>query len=534
MNDKDRAAATLLDWAERKPDELALVVAETGQSMRYAELGSRARSIASWLIVMGLDAGDGIAFVLENRLELIELACAARLAGLYYTPVSTHLAPDEVRHVLRDSGSRLVVVSPSTLHLLQPWLTQSLAEGLRVFMLDEGAAGLPSFEVEVARADATTELPPRPLGRDLLYSGGTTGRPKGVRRAMVPHAERHRPDLEVEAWRRSFHFDEHAVYLSTAPLYHAAPLRYVLRILDCGGRCVLMTKFDPELALALIERERITHSQWVPTMFVRLLRLPPMVRSRYDLSSQRVAIHAAAPCPIDVKRAMLAWWGEVVYEFYAGSEGAGATSITPTEWLQHPGSVGRAMAGSVHIVDDDGHDLPAGQVGNIYFSGLPPFAYLNDPEKTREAYNDRGWATYGDVGSVDAQGYLYLSDRRADLIISGGVNIYPREIEEVLARHPAVDDAAVVGVPHGDLGEVPKALVLLRDPALASGLLAHELIAHCAAHLARLKLPRTVVFAESLPRLPTGKLLRRVLKEQYRSDPDAGHAVRLRAETAPS
>jgi long-chain acyl-CoA synthetase len=283
-----------------------------------------------------------------------------------------------------------------------------------------------------------------------------------------------------------------------------------------GGTAIVMRKFDAEQALAAIERYRATHSQWVPTMFVRLLDLPAEVREHYDLSSLRVAIHAAAPCPVAVKERMIEWWGLVIHEYYAGSEALGMTAIGAADWLTHKGSVGRATIGVVHIVGEDGQDLPVGEVGTVYFADGPPFEYHNAPEKTRAAFNGRGWATYGDLGWLDEDGYLYLGDRRTDLIISGGVNIYPAEIESVLITHPEVADAAVIGVAHAEFGEEVKAIVELKGTAAAGSAAAERLIAHCREHLSHLKCPRTIDFEAHLPRLDSGKLLRRVLKERYR------------------
>jgi long-chain acyl-CoA synthetase len=522
----------LHDWTAPDPAKPALIEAETGKVLSYGELARDARRIAAWLIQAGLAAGDGIAMLMENREELIELACGARLGGLYYTCISTQLAPDEIRYIVQDSGSRLLLVSRATAPKIEALVGAGSLPGVQCFCVDGATAGFADYRAALARFDGSAPLPERPLGRDLLYSSGTTGRPKGIRRPMTPFADRDKPDVEVEGWRRSFFFDDSSVYLSTAPLYHAAPLRYVMRTLGCGGTCVVMRKFDPEAALSLIQTYRATHTQWVPTMFVRLLKLPEDVRRRYDLSSQRVAVHAAAPCPVDVKHAMFDWWGDVLYEYYAGSEGAGATSIGPLEWRAHPGSVGRAMVGKIHILDDEGRELPTGEAGGVYFSDVPKFAYLNDPEKTRGAHNDRGWATYGDIGYLDAEGYLYLCDRRTDLILSGGVNVYPQEIESVLVQHPAVEDAAVIGVPDEEFGEVPKAVIRLRDPALASSAMAEEIAGFCAERMSRLKLPRSIVFEAALPRLETGKLLRRVLKDRYREAPQAGHVVRPPARTA--
>jgi acyl-CoA synthetase (AMP-forming)/AMP-acid ligase II len=353
----------------------------------------------------------------------------------------------------------------------------------------------------------------RAIGREFLYSSGTTGLPKGIRRPAIAWADRLKPEFDM-TWKRIYGFGEDTVYLSPAPLYHAAPNRYVQRTIDHGGTAVVLRKFDAEACLRLIEAHRVTHSQWVPTMFVRLLALPDAVRGRYDLSSHRCAIHAAAPCPVAVKRAMIAWWGPILREYYAGSEGVGTCVISSEEWLERPGSVGRPAYGAVHITDEAGVELPAGEVGRVWFEGGARFAYHNDPEKTAAAYDARGWATLGDLGRVDAEGYLYLSDRRADLILSGGVNVYPAEIEAVLLAHPRVVEAAVVGVPDAEFGERPRALVVARD-GLGDDGLAEELLALCRTELAGPKRPVAVEFLDELPRSEAGKLLRRVLKERY-------------------
>ncbi len=509
------------DRAQSAPDRVVLVMAEQGHGYTAGTLARQALQMAQWLAAQGLQPGERFAVLLESRVEILALVLAARQAGLYAAVLSTHLTADEVAYIVQDCGARLVIASSQTLAQLQGQAT------LPCWTVDEAmpqAASLP--DALAALQGPEIDLSGRPLGRDLLYSSGTTGRPKGVLKPLWPADLRGQCDPEALVTARLMQMDENTVYLSPAPLYHAAPLRYTLRVLQLGGQAVVMERFDAEAALALIARHRVTHSQWVPTMFTRLLRLPDAVRRRHDLSSHRVAIHAAAPCPVDVKRAMLDWWGDILMEYYAGSEGCGTTMINSAEWRKRPGSVGRATTGQLHIVDDQGAELPAGEIGQVYFSGGGQFSYLNDPEKTRQAINERGWVTYGDIGHVDADGYLYLSDRRADLILSGGVNLYPQEIENALARHPAVLELAVVGVPHPDFGEVPLAAVVLRPGAEPSQATARAIAGQAAETLARIKLPQRMVFVESLPRLETGKLLRRKLKERFRDEAQAGFALR--------
>lgn len=510
--------------AAAAPERVVLVLAETGARFTAAEVANSALRMAQWLHAQGLQPGERFAVVLENRVEILALALAARHAGLYAAVLSTHLTPTEVAYIVQDCGAQLVVASDKTL----PQLAELQAtHPLPCWTVDEAAPQAPSLQAALQTLQGPpTDFSNRPLGRDLLYSSGTTGRPKGVLKPLWPAHLRGQTDPEALGTARIMGMDQHTVYLSPAPLYHAAPLRYTLRVLEQGGQAVIMERFDAETALTLIERYRITHSQWVPTMFSRMLKLPEKVRRRYDLSSHRVAIHAAAPCPVDVKHAMLDWWGDILMEYYAGSEGCGTTMINSAEWRKRPGSVGRPTTGQLHIVGDDGQELPAGEIGQVYFSGGGQFSYLNDAEKTRQAINERGWITYGDIGHMDTEGYLFLSDRRADLILSGGVNLYPQEIENALMRHPDVYEVAVVGVPHPDFGEQPLAAVVLRQDAQASLATARAIATRAAEVLARMKLPQRMVFVDALPRLETGKLLRRKLKERFREEPQAGFPLR--------
>ncbi len=510
--------AHLARWAERQPDKVAAHFPEDGSALTFAALDHRANQAAQWLIGLGLQPGDSICLLLENGPALLELAFGARRAGLYYTPLSIHLRVPEIAYTLADSGAKLLVVSPAMAELAAAVVAEGVADMPR-FATGAGLPGYESYEAALAAQADMAALPARPVGRDFLYSSGTTGLPKGVRRDLVPHERRAVPDWSP-VWQAFYGFDENTVYLSPGPLYHAAPHRFVLRMIDLGATVVVMRRFDADAALALIERFRVTHSQWVPTMFVRLLALPDAVRGRYDLASHRVAIHAAAPCPRAVKEAMIAWWGPILYEYYAGSEAVGSTAIDSADWLAHPGSVGRPMECQVHILDEHSEALPPGEIGAVWFSGGTRFRYHNASEKTEAAFDAQGRATYGDLGHLDADGYLYLSDRRADLVISGGVNVYPWEVEQVLAQHPAVAEVGVIGVPDAEFGEAVRAVVCPRtgkEPGLAE-----DLIAFCRARLAGPKCPRTIVFAQALPRSEAGKLLRRVLKESHR-----GAATRL-------
>ena len=506
--------STLLQFAQHRPDKAAVVIVETGASATYSELHARSARLASFL-AGGLEQGEVVAVLLSNRLEYFEICFGARRAGLYYVPVSTHLTAGELAYILRDSGAKLLFTETCFTPLLDS-LQEGLHAELNMLFVDVPfGRGDRSYQ-DIASSGPVPDLPERAMGLDFAYSSGTTGRPKGIKHALTG-------DRQLEAatksagWVSFFDLKEDSVYLSPAPLYHAAPLRFSLRCLTDGGTVVAMQKFDAESALSAIEKYRVTHSQWVPTMFVRLLNLPFAVRDAYDLSSHEVALHAAAPCPIDVKKRMIDWWGPIVWEYYTGSERAGATTISPQDWLAHPGSVGRAAQGTLHILDSEWGETPLGVDGLICFEGGPRFQYHNDPAKTQEAHTPQGWGTFGDIGHIDADGYLYLTDRRANMIISGGVNIYPQEAENVLLEHPLVRDVAVFGVPNADFGEEVKAVVELKDSSDASQAATEILMAFCRERLSHIKCPRTVDFATALPRTETGKLLKRLIRDQYRA-----------------
>jgi long-chain acyl-CoA synthetase len=497
-------------FAATQPSKPAIVMAATGETVSFAELDRRANQAARMFRDFGLGVSDHVAFMVENRPEFHVLFWAAQRAGLYVTPVSTRLAPGEVDYVVADSGAKLFIASAA---LAETVARLSPPPNLRRLMIGGTAPAYDSFETIVARY-APEPIPDPAAGTTMLYSSGTTGRPKGVKRT-APGGPFDGPSVGYELYRKLYGFGTDTVYLSPAPLYHAAPLAFSTAAQFWGGTVVVMERFDAEQALALIERHRVTTSQWVPTMFVRLLRLPEAERRKYDLSSHRVAIHAAAPCPIEVKRQMIEWWGPIIHEYYAGSEGNGFVVIDSEDWLRHPGSVGRPVLGSLRILDENSREQPLGEPGGIYFADGPAFEYHNDPEKTRAAHSAQGWSTLGDVGYIDRDGYLFLTDRKAYMIISGGVNIYPQETENVLVEHPQVVDAAVFGVPNEEFGEEVKAVVQPVDMALAGPDFAQELIGYCRARLADVKCPRSIDFDPELPRHPTGKLYKRLLRDRY-------------------
>jgi fatty-acyl-CoA synthase/long-chain acyl-CoA synthetase len=495
--------------AAATPDKFAYVIAETGETLTFAELDRRSNQGAQLFVRLGLAPGDHVAILAENGLPFVVLTWAAQRAGLIFTAISRYLKADEIAYIVCDCGAKVFVTTPACAAQ-----TRGLS-GPLLFMTGEPAPGFRAWDAEAA-AQPETPVANEFAGRDMLYSSGTTGRPKGVETALTPTPlGALNPLLKLLAVDMCG-IDKDSVYLSPAPLYHAAPLRFTMTAAAVGATVVVMQHFEAEAYLRFVQQYRATQTQLVPTMFVRLLKLPPEVRHAYDVTSLKGAIHAAAPCPVEVKQQMIEWWGPILTEYYAGTEGNGATVINSQQWLGHRGSVGRAIVGHLRIVEEEtGRVLPPRQNGVVYFEGGPAFVYRNDPAKTKSAYSAQGWSTLGDIGYLDEEGFLYLTDRKAHMIICGGVNIYPQETEDVLIGHPEVLDAAVFGVPNEDLGEEVKAIVELRDPSHASPQLAAELIAYCRSKISDLKAPRTLEFEAGLPRTPTGKLMKRPLRDRY-------------------
>jgi len=502
------------------PDKAAYVMARSGEVVTYRQLEERSNQGAHLLRRLGLARGDAIALMLDNNARFFEICFAAQRAGLLFIPMSTRLSVQEAEYVLRDCGARAFIVAASLAGQAAALAERVPAITAR-FSLGGALPGHRPWEAATAEQPCG-RIADESAGRDMLYSSGTTGRPKGIKTELLDEAI-DAPTPLINLARQLYGIGPDTIYLSPAPLYHAAPLRFNMSVMRCGGTSVLMEHFDAEEALALIAKHRVTHSQWVPTMFVRMLKLPIDVRAGCDHASLRVAIHAAAPCPVPVKQEMIRWWGPVLYEYYAGTEGNGYVACTSEEWLAHPGTVGRALLGEIRILDDEGRLLPAGETGTIYFANGPAFEYHNDPKKTAASRSREGWSTLGDVGHLDAEGYLYLTDRKDFMIISGGVNVYPQEVENLLVTHPRVADVAVIGVPNEDLGEEVKAVVQPTDWDCAGAALAEELIAYCREHLSHIKCPRSIDFDRQLPRHPTGKLYKRVLRERYREAPVRGH-----------
>ncbi|BBU24881.1 fatty-acid--CoA ligase FadD4 [Mycobacterium xenopi] len=491
----------------------AVILHPSGTVITFDDLEARANRLAHFFRRAGLREGDTLAILMENNEHIHAVMWAARRSGLYYVPINTHLTAGEAAYIVDNSNAQAIIGSAALRKTCEN-LGEHLPHGLpRLLMIaDDDLSGWLRYP-ECVADQPDTPIDEELEGDLLQYSSGTTGRPKGIKREL-PHVSPAEAPGMMSALL-GFWIDPDAVYLSPAPLYHTAPSVWSMSVQAGGITTVVMEKFDPEGCLDAIQRYRVTHAQFVPAMFTRMLKLPASVRNSYDVSSLKRVIHAAAPCPVEIKKQMMDWWGPIIDEYYASSEAIGSTLITAEEWLEHPGSVGKPMLGVVHILDENGDELPPGQAGEIYFEGGYAFEYLNDPEKTAASKDKHGWVTVGDVGYLDDQGYLYLTDRRHHMIISGGVNIYPQETENLLVTHPKVLDAAVFGIPDEEMGQSVKAVVQTVDPADATDQFAGELLAWLRDRLAHYKCPRSISFEAQLPRTETGKLFKRELVEKY-------------------
>jgi long-chain acyl-CoA synthetase len=505
-------------YAKSRADQPAIIMAQTGETISYAELEARTNRLAHLLRSRGLERLDHYAIFMENNARYIECCGAGERAGLYFTCINSYLTADELAYIINNSESRVLIVSQDSRAIALSAIAHcpkievvlvvnGPGDGDRVLNLDQATAGFPAAPVADER-----------IGTAMLYSSGTTGRPKGIVRPLPdqpPSQQLPLFDFLQKMWR----YRDGLVYLSPAPLYHSAPQAAVNLVIRNGGTAIIMERFDPEHYLQLVERYKPTHSQLVPTMFSRMLKLPEAVKSRHDLSSLEVVIHAAAPCPPQVKDQMIAWWGPIIHEYYGATEGLGFAVCDSAEWLAHRGTVGKILLGELHVLDDDMQPCAKQTSGTLWFKTATPFEYFNDPVKTAESRSkDGSMSTVGDMGYVDDDGFLYLTDRATFMIVSGGVNIYPQECENLLITHPKVADAAVFGVPNEDLGEEVKAVVQAMPGVEINSDLANKLMVFCRTHLSHQKCPRSIDFEAELPRLPTGKLYKRVLRDRYWGD----------------
>lgn len=498
--------------AQTRPDHPAVIVAETGQQMTYAEMDAGANRFANLLLSHGLRPNDAFATLLENRIEYFPIIWGSQRIGTMMVPISSRLTAPEISYILEDSQSKLLITSTYFAEALEE--IRSARPDLTIIVMDEGGEA----DFSAAMASQSAQAPTDQIaGLIMLYSSGTTGRPKGIRPAPPedPDPQAVVPLMGLATMGAGMPADGSMVYLSPAPLYHAAPIGWCTTAQRLCGTVVMMQRFDPEGALQAIEKYGVTDSQWVPTHFVRMLKLPPDVRGKYDLSSHRRALHAAAPCPVEIKRQMIDWWGPIVNEYYAGSESIGMTMVHAPQWLEYPGTVGKSIFGTLHVCGPDGEELRAGEDGLIFYENERLPQYHNDPDKTKDAMHPKGWMTLGDIGHVNDEGYLFLTDRKSHMIISGGVNIYPQEIENLLVEHEKVMDAAVIGAPDPDLGERVVAVVQPVDMAGAGEALEAELREMLDGQLSRVKMPKAFDFRPDLPREANGKLYKRELRDEY-------------------
>ncbi|MES2987357.1 MAG: AMP-binding protein [Pseudomonadota bacterium] len=509
----DHRYSSISDIARDMPDRPAAIMAGTGAAISFRELNRASIALARVLREYGLGFDDKVAILMENDLDFFVAMWAIRRAGMHIVPVNWHLTPDEILHIVSNSGASGLI---TTAKLIDHAVAAAEGNVRLVAKLTTGSADRGFESIAYVRdSEDDTPDPDEKDGAPMYYSGGTSGKPKGILRPLSGEAFG-APSLVEQAMTTTYGLDATTVYLSPAPLYHAAPTGWTMMVQRVGGTVILLQSFDAEAALRTIPQYGVTHAQFVPTHFIRMLRLDDAVRASVDTSTLRYVIHAAAPCSAEVKARMIEWLGSVVYEYYGGSERCGFAAIGPQDALAHPGSVGRSLLNPIHILDPETRaELPLGEPGLIYFDGAEPFEYHGEPGKSAACFNAAGWGTMGDMGYLDDEGYLYLTDRLTNMIISGGVNIYPQEVEDLLALHPLVDDVAVLGLPDPEYGEKVHAFITLPDGKAADDALAAELIAYCRDNLAHYKCPRGVDFIDTMPRLPSGKLQKRHLLSRY-------------------
>jgi long-chain acyl-CoA synthetase len=509
--------------AAQRSRQPAFIMAQTGEAVTYAELEARGNRLAHLLRSRGLQRLDHYAIFMENNARYIESCAAGERAGLYYTCVNSYLTPEELAYIVNNSESRVLITSQAKRDIAVAALKDCPKVELCLVVDGEGDSPQAQNLDRSTAAYPTTSIADESLGTPMLYSSGTTGRPKGILRPLPEQPPSQQLPL-FDFLQRLWRYRDDMIYLSPAPLYHAAPQAAVSLAIRQGGTVIIMEHFDAERYLQLVHTYKVTHSQLVPTMFSRMLKLPDEVRRRYDLSSLEIAVHAAAPCPVQVKERMIEWWGSIIHEYYGATEALGFTACDSAEWLAHKGTVGKVMLGELHILDDNMRPCPNGTPGMLWFKTATPFEYFNDPEKTACARSaDGSMSTVSDIGYLDNDGYLYLTDRATFMIVSGGVNIYPQECENLLITHPKVADAAVFGVPNEEFGEEVRAVVQLMPGVAPGPNIAEELTAFCGEHLAQHKCPRSIDFEVELPRLPTGKLYKQRLRDRYWQ----GHRTRI-------
>jgi long-chain acyl-CoA synthetase len=502
-------------YARERPDEPAVIWARNGELTTWRNLDAASNQIARLLWAKGLRKGDHIAVLSENHPIYFQIVWAALRSGLYYTPISCYLTPPEVAEVLRVSDANVLFASERQTETAERALLE-LTEVRHCFRFGGSGAAAPPLGWEDLDP-ALSSIPADPLedepeGAPLWFSSGTSGRPKAVVRSLPDEPN----DPVALHYAKAFGLSAETVHLCLGPLHHAAPIGFSTAVLRLGGTVVLTDEFNPEGVLAYIQRYLVTFGHFVPTMFVRLLKLPEETRRGYDVSSLERVIHGAAPCPVKTKEQMIRWWGPIIDEYYGGTEGVGSTIITAAEWLSKPGSVGKASRGTIHIVDESGQEITDGSDGMVYFENPEATTkYRDDPTETASITHALGWQTLGDIGHLDQDGYLFLTDRWMHKVITGGVNVFPREVEDVLLSHPQVLDAAVIGIPNDDLGEEIRGVVQLIDPTRAGDQLAQDLIDYCRVRLAKHKCPRWIDFDDQLPRQSNGKLYKRLIRDRY-------------------